>query len=469
MAACFCPLNYHWLAWIALVPFLLTLPKLTPGSASLCGTIMGLVFYRIGLAWMFRLNGPLAGGVIVGLAIWMGFSFRVARLLMDRFSPRAMLWAVPLTFAGQEVLRCEGHSRFRFPFLAWGYSQSHNLWISQVASMGGVYFISFLLVLVASAIAWFLSQKSFRSFVPALVCITAVLGLAVISQPRDYASLPKITVACVQAETYKMSVFSDLATQAAQMNPRPSFIVLPEHTITDYATESHGLVNSLMELAKSKDAFICVGAHTRAPRGAICDFYNVAMLIGPQRSILSAQAKCVPIPFFNDGAPGESQGVTPTPHGVVGSYVCYEGLFTDIARREADLGAEILLVPNMDPEPWPDQERFQHAEMAPIRSIELRRCAVRANSAGISEIVDATGSVIARRTKQQGPGILAGKVYAASDRTLFARGGFLFARAVGYTFVLAIVGLTLSEWAGGFRRRISQSGAPPPVSKAALT
>ncbi|MCZ6699296.1 MAG: hypothetical protein O7D94_10235, partial [Planctomycetota bacterium] len=115
-ATCYWPLDWHFLAWIALVPWFCTLPGLSAGRTWVFGTLMGLVFYRIGFDWMFGLHGPLAGASIVGFAILMGYSFRVARMLMQRFGTGAMLWAAPLCFVGQEVLRSEGLDRFRFSY-----------------------------------------------------------------------------------------------------------------------------------------------------------------------------------------------------------------------------------------------------------------------------------------------------------------------------------------------------------------
>ena len=97
MAAGFQPLNLHWLAWIALVPWLVMLPKLGPDAAWLVGMLVGLVFYRIGLSWGFGISGPLAGGIILVFSVWMGFAFRVAGMLVRRFGPTA---GIPSRYTG---------------------------------------------------------------------------------------------------------------------------------------------------------------------------------------------------------------------------------------------------------------------------------------------------------------------------------------------------------------------------------
>lgn len=459
MAGCFWPFNAHWLAWIALVPWLFILPRVSARSVWLYGTLLALVFYGIGLAWLFRVHGALAAVVILVLAIWMGLAFRVARLLMDRFSLAAIVWAVPLALVGQDIVRCEGLPHLRFPFLAWGYSQSHNLWIAQIASIVGVHGISFLIVLVNAVIAWGITQRCWRAFLPTIASITAVLALAAISQPGDYSHLPRIPSACVQVANHQPDQSSDLARQALNDPSRPRLVVLPEHTIAEYATEDHPLVQGFATMARTRGAIICVGAHTRAPRNASCDFNNVAMLIGSDGRILSEQPKLVPLPFFRDGVPGRTQSVTPTDYGTIGTYICYDGLFTDIPRRVADAGAEVLLIPSMDAQDWPALERWQHADMSPFRSIELRRCAVRANGAGISQIIDAAGRVTACRTDADGSGVVFGSVYLSSERTPFVRGGYLFAQGVAIAFLATIVWLTASEWC----TRIARCLAPQPA------
>jgi len=446
MAACYWPLNLHFLAWIALVPWLLVVPRLNADKTWLYGTILGLVFYRIGLAWLFKLSGPLGGAIVVDLAILMGLSFRVARLLMDRFGRAAMLWAVPMTFVGQELLRSEALSRYRFAYLGWGYSQSHNLWIAQIASLGGVYFVSFLLVAFSVSIAYALTVRRALSWVSTVVVGTTVLVLALLTQPSSVSRSSSLSTACVQAEVFDDRVYSDLTAQALSAPEKPKFVVLPEHTIATFTTEKHPLVRSLASLAHEHGAFICLGVHTRAPQGAGCDYDNVAMLIDPAGKIIARQAKVVPIPFGEDGNPATQQTTVITPQGCLGIYVCYDGTFTDVPRRLVDQGAQFLLAPLMDPAQWPLQQCWQHADMAPFRSIELRRCAVRAASSGVSQIIDETGRLIAQRSREEGAGVIGGRVHPLEERTIFVRGGYWFARLIGAVFLVVVVVLTLAQW-----------------------
>jgi apolipoprotein N-acyltransferase len=457
MATCYWPLNLHFLAWIAMVPWLVVLPKLSPGKTWLFGTVVGLVFYRIGLHWMFNLAGPLGGATIVVLAVWMGFAFRVARLLMARFGQSAMLWAVPLTFVGQELLRCEGLPQFRFAFLAFGYSQSHNLWIAEIASLGGVYFLSLLIVAINAAIAYGCIDLRPRRWIPAAAVLLLILAMGVVSQPARQVPGGDITVACVQGEDLGNRQYLDLTRQAAEQSPKPGVVVLPEHTIEENADLRHPVLAGLAQLARQYNLYICVGAHVVAPSDAACDYDNVAMLIGPAGQIVGTQAKAAPLPFFTDGNPARSQSAFDTDRGRLGMYVCYDGTFTDVPRHLVGLGAQLILVPVMDPARWPAQECWQHADMAPFRSIELRRCTVRAASSGISQIIDASGRVLAQRTREQGPGVIAATASRNNRPTLFAQGGYLIASAAAWLFLASMITLTLADWIKKMTRLLTPS------------
>jgi apolipoprotein N-acyltransferase len=183
----------------------------------------------------------------------------------------------------------------------------------------------------------------------------------------------------------------------------------------------------------------------------------VGVLIDPEGDIALRQLKMVPVQFMFDGNPGIEQEITDTPHGKLGVLVCLDSSFTDHPRRLCALGAEILLVPVFNNKKWPQQQRWCQMDMAAFRSIELRRCAVRAASSGVSMIVDATGRSEQRKVDKD-PGVLQGEVYALGEQTIFSRGGYMFVIAVTYLFMGTAVILTLIEWLSYLRRAVGFIG-----------
>ncbi len=452
MAGCYYPLNFHWLAWFALVPWLVVAPRLDSGKIWLYGMVLGLVFYRLGFSWLCDISGPLGVFVILGLAIWMGLAFRAASLVAGGFSAVIFYWMVPLTFTAQEILRCEGLGRFRVGYLAYGYSQSHNLWISQIASVGGVYLVTFALLAVNASLAYVIVHRNRRGLLTLGAVVVIVFCCVWLSRPPVYADKTTVPVACVQAEEVVGDEFVRLAEKALDAEPAPEIVVFPEHTIYEIAGENNPQVIALSELARKNGAYICVGAHTPAVSGSSCPFDNSGVLIDPLGKIVAVQPKAVPVPLFSEeGNPAKSQEVTDTAYGKVGICVCYDATFTDIPRKLVDGGAELILVPVMDPRRWPEKQCRLHADMSSFRSIELRRCFVRAASSGVSQIVWADGSVKFSRTRDQGNGILAGNVFFEDARTIFVRGGYFGSIVVSWLYLLLLVVLTVTDWASRAR------------------
>ncbi len=450
MALSLPPWGYHFLAWVALVPWLIMLPKLSPGRVWLLGTVLGLVFYRLSIGWLFGLHGLLGGITIIALSVWMGLAFRVVRLLMDRFSIAVLLWAAPIAIVGQEVCRCEGMDRIRFAYGAFGHSQAGNPWISQIASLGGVYSISVALVAVNAALAYALIRRRGRGWIPACVIAASVLLAAAMAQPSDFHKNLSVPVACVQAEESDYRAYITLAELALAGPNKPRYIVMPEHTIVTFADRPNRFVEALSTLARENGIHICVGAHVSPSAGGDCDYDNVGLLLGPDGQTIGMQAKAVPLPFFHDGNPASEQRTFPTEAGRVGIYVCYDGSFTDVPRRAVSRGAEVLLVPVMNPARWPLQQRLQQAGISRFRSIELRRCAVRAASSGTSQIIDASGRIVADRTQSAGAGVICGEVWFSDVDTVFLRGGYLVPQGIGVLFLFLVVLFTLTEWINSF-------------------
>ena len=443
----------HWLAWIAPIPFLCILPRASAGQAWISGGLLALVFYRLGAGWIISIGGWLGASFLLIYAVWMGLSFRVTKLVMKQYGPTALCWAWPVAFVGQEIIRCEWPARYRFAYLAWGYTQPGEGWIGRVAGLGGVYLVSLMLASFAAVVAYGLVRRRLTSFIPAAAVGAVILVLPML-MPTVQANVDRrLSVACVQSEGRSYLDLINLTRQAVIDPAHPKFIVLPEHAICDLASERHPAIRLLAKIAVEHGVYICVGAHVAAPRGLECDYDNVGLLIGPDGSLIHQQAKAVPVPCFRDGNPAQHFAVASTPDANIGVYICYDGDFTDIPRHYADLGAELFLVPVMNPAHWPPEQRRQQARMAIYRAIETGRPAIRSASSGVSQIIDCDGREVGRRSQLDGEGYLCGAVSPASVRTGFVHGGFLIAPAIGWIYLLAIALLTFRLTAASIVRR----------------
>ena len=144
-----------------------------------------------------------------------------------------------LAFVGQEVLRSEALPRMRFSFLAWGYSQTSNLWLAQLASLGGVYILSGLLITFSPALALAITRRHRRDWAALTVTTIALVALAFAAQPRSLSNGRPVAVVCVQDESYTFSESLRLLRAALEHPTSPDLVVFPEHTIMETLHPGH--------------------------------------------------------------------------------------------------------------------------------------------------------------------------------------------------------------------------------------
>src|SRR5207249_3075540 len=104
---------------------------------------------------------------------------------------------------------------------------------------------------------------------------------------------------------------------------------------------------------------------------------------------------------------------------VTGVDSCYTG----ITRRIAAAGARIIAMPNFDP-PTPRGVLHRlHGAILPFRAVENRVPFVRADPSGLSQIVDATGRILAESPLLTADALVADVALGDGKGTPFTRWG----------------------------------------------
>ncbi|MCF7958405.1 MAG: hypothetical protein K9M57_08160 [Phycisphaerae bacterium] len=443
MSLCFFPHYMHFLAWMAFVPSVVLFSRLKPDTAAIFGIFLAVSYYCFCLAWLFEITFVISILMMFLWSLCLGVAFYSARMLMVKYGVRSMAVLVPLAIVGQELLRSETLPRIRFAYSAIGYSQVANLWLAQIASIGGVYFISFLIVLVNVMIALAIIKRKPRDFIAAAATMIIIALLGIISQPK--AELPVTdddpVIAAIQINTDSRDRITSIIERTCKEYPEADFLVLPEYCIADKTEPNEPFVENLIKCAVENNISICLGIRTEPTCPGACDFDNVAMLIHSDGT-LDYQVKVVPIPFFSDGNPATTQQVFKTPYGLAGLFICYDGSFTDAPRRLVDKGAQFILAPIMHPNFWPDSQRDHQIDIARFRSIELRRYIARSCSTGISAIVAPDGRLINPLDSEQANKASVAQIKPLSHRTFFVNYGHYFTPILKIALALMVL-LTL--------------------------
>jgi len=140
-----------WLAFIALIP-LLEAVRLSrrPAEAFITGYVCGLAWLLLHWSWLgsFGLFAVIMLAVLYALPV--GLFAMLAYYVIATGRVGLIVWLLPVIWTALEYLRSFGF--WAFPWNLLGYSQVRNLPLIQIADSGGVYVVSFLIVLASAAL-----------------------------------------------------------------------------------------------------------------------------------------------------------------------------------------------------------------------------------------------------------------------------------------------------------------------------
>jgi len=149
---CFFPLGWGWLGWVALAPLLaLVRVQAAPRRIYWCAWIAGTVFFWPALQWMRVADATMYGAWAL-LSIYCALFFPVTLWLIRLLERRTFLpliVTVPVAWTAMEWVRSWLLEGFAWYYL--GHTQHAVLPMIQIADLGGVYLVSFL---VAAVNAW---------------------------------------------------------------------------------------------------------------------------------------------------------------------------------------------------------------------------------------------------------------------------------------------------------------------------
>ncbi|MBK7545478.1 MAG: apolipoprotein N-acyltransferase [Elusimicrobia bacterium] len=462
LVLCFPGFNLSSLAWVALVPLLLSLPRLSFSSAVLWGFAGGLLHHAASLYWIYptcRWGGTSAPVALLALAAlsgylavyWALFAALASRLSVGRGARPFVLAAAWVT---TEYLR--SHVATGFPWLLVAHSQWNVPKHLSLAQWGGVYAVSFLVILfnatLAAGVEIFLKKpRRWKPFAAGTLALVGLTATSVFLWRRTPAEPGAVRVAVVQGnidqykkwdEAYVQEILDGYSrgTRAA-LGQKRDLVVWPETSVPGWYPNDGRVVDWVAGLAREGGIPLLVGAPTRGDGD-----YNAVFLVSGQGETAGVYRKRHLVPFgeyvpfrsvlgrlfsvlnalgtFDAGASAEPLP-GPAPLGVS---ICFEGLFPALSRESVRAGAAILV--NVTNDGWYRDTAApeQHLAATVFRAVENGRWLVRAANTGISAFVSPRGEIVGR-TPLLAPAVLDGAVAPLTHRTPYARWGDLFAVA----------------------------------------
>jgi apolipoprotein N-acyltransferase len=408
-----------WLAWVGLVPLLLVVRAAPTSWAGAVRAWLGMgAFVLTTQYWLVSSIGPALALLAIGLgALWVPWGWIAHWLLSPPLTVGrtiAALLVVPSAWVAAEAVR--SLPSLGGPWASLGASQWNQPVTLASVSLGGVWLTSFLLVATNTAIVGVIlhTQAAGRLVMTACVMTCAGLGPAwyLLGPAPDAA--PTVRVALVQTGDIADALVRQAASEALTatlVDQRPDLVVWGESSVGQDLTSHPEVLDRLAALSRRVGADLLVNVDAPAPGGGI---YKSAVLVGEHGSLGSyRKTRLVPFgeyvplrPLFGwisrhskaaaeDRQRGSGPVVLHAGRLAIGPLISYETAFPDLARREKQLGAQLLVYQSSTSSFQGTWAQPQLAGLPAVRAVEVGLPAVHVGLSGDSSVFDARGRKLA--------------------------------------------------------------------------
>lgn len=475
----FPPFSLHFLVWVALIPLFFAIKCSSTRSAFTLGLVCGLIFC-LGLCyWLLELQlwvGKLAWLAWISLSLFEAISFGLfalgVKVIDEHRSKAAQFVLIPTLMVSLEFLRSIGF--WRFPWGVLGYSQAKNAYVLQVASILGVWGISFLIVLVNLLVyKMFISikQRDTRWVFGLLISLILISGLVFIWGGKRFKDISAqagttIKVALVQGniaqdEKWEEERLAKIESIYYEMTKgitreKVDLVVWPETAVPYFLNRDPSFSAEIGSLAKAKNSYFIVGglylnsennqynsAYFFSPTGELIDRYDKIFVV-PFGEYMP------PLPYFKqvqtvaglgeDVTPGKRLPVLSIGKDKIGTVICFESGSDGLCRKLVMKGASALVVITNDAWFGHSVAAREHLEIGVLRAVENGVHLIQAANTGISSFITPSGKIISK-TSLFKKRVLFGELSLLKSKTLFSRYGYTFPYLCIF---IALVGLVLS-------------------------
>lgn len=479
LVAAFPGFNLWASAWIAITFLFFAVEGLSGKRAFLVSYFFGILFVVGTVYWIIHVTLPGMIAVVLFFALYYAtFGLAINLALKRLASSYMLLFFVPSVWVALEFIR--SHLFGGFGWVLLGHSQTPVLQIIQIADITGVYGVSFLVVLVNTAV--YLIIKKYRKpdypYTCVMLVIAIVFGVLYYGNYRmkNIFTGDELKVAVVQGnipQTHKwdqsfrdeiMRTYADLTNEAGK--EKVDLIIWPETSVPGFLEQEKDLFDAVTSLAVATKTPLLVGSPREVEEKSDA-YFNSAFLCMPDGTIGGKYDKLHLVPFgeyipfkrffsfvekFTKSTIGDfSSGkafsmfsffIERSGKGAEANWkslkkvkfaclICFEDIFPDMSRKFVNQGARFLV--NITNDAWFGRTSapYQHMQNSIFRAVENRVNVVRAANTGVSCFIDQKGRVISAISKDGKElfvdGFAVGTITLTRTKTMYGYYGDIFA------------------------------------------
>lgn len=418
-----------WLSWLAPLPVLWLAPRVRARWSALAA----FVAYAMGGCnlWEYMhgyigLPLPVIASAIGLPALVLALCALLYRRLLLRGHALAAAAVVPALWVAAEYANSLVSPHGTYGNIA--YTQMNALAVIQIAAVGGIWIIGFLVLLVPAALAMQTcpqvtkrARVAVAAVAAASIVVTAVYGGWRLHEPAQTS----MRIGLVSLEKPIRPVLDDKDGQALQAryieaigklaDAGAQVVVIPETSFSTTGTS----IPAFAELATKRNLILGAGIDFKGDAHAE---RNMLMVFRPTTMAPAIYSKRHLIPGFeHQYTPGNSYTrLDGSPR--IGLAVCKDMDFHDISSGYAAQNTQLLLVPAWDF----SVDGWLHSRMAIMRGVESGFAIARAARSGRLTLSDDRGRVVAEASSEKHDASLLGTLPLHDTQTLYARWGDWF-------------------------------------------
>jgi apolipoprotein N-acyltransferase len=469
LAAAFPKFGVAGLAWAAPGVMLAAAAGVKSRAAFRLGFIAGLVHHLVSLSWLLNIPvmkiAPITGWLALSgylalyqaLWVWLCWKMFPSRIavpesggglmsLLDQFLAsgwsQRLRWtlACAALWTAGEMVQARLLSGLPWNFL--GASQFEMLPVIQIASVTGVYGVSFLMawfavsLLCAAAVVLRRSESPRRWMGEIILPLLALAGVVMTGFPHLLQHKPetaRLRIALVQPSIPQKMIWapgenqqrfeqllalSEKALTNAPATNRPALMVWPEAAVPGFVRFDTNIHHAITHFVRRHGIWLVLGADDAAPRRDADDpfahdSFNASFLVGPDGEFRASYRKrrlvmfgeYLPfarwLPFLErwTGMGSFTEGNEAVPFAVpelgfkTSVLICFEDVFPHLVCNDVQDDTDFLL--NLTNNGWFGESaaQWQHAANAVFRAVENGLPLVRCANNGLTCVVSPHGGI----------------------------------------------------------------------------
>ncbi len=381
------------------------------------------------------------------------------RFANNGLTPLVASLIFPLAITAVEFITMTGGPLGSFG--AQAYTQYDFLIFAQLASVTGMWGITFLVAWFASLVNWAWERgfqwgqiKSGAITYAAILLLVLVYGLVrLMATPEPTAT---VKVASFTAEAFhpnelfpmvssNLDGFREKTTAihekyieqtVAAAQQGAEIVVWPEMSGSGYYEDVDALIESGQAIAREEGIYLAITALSRFVDENRTD-ENILYIIDPNGDVVIEHVKyggnMIEGTLLGDGV---LQSIE-TPYGTLSGVICWDTDYQEVIRQVGKRDIDILLSPS---HVWPEIGTM-HAKMAAFRAIENGVTIVRQEDGGVSALIDPHGRFLTTAEHASGETMIFADLPVLNTSTLYPVIGDIFG-------LLSIAGfLVMAIWA----------------------